>query len=111
MAAKQAGEKKAPREEMCKLITSYAAAEAEWVKFTSTGISTCGIPPQIADQLKKVHARTEETKTRVCAAGPAGGGGPPSLSDALGTTRVATPDTYKGGYGTIDTMMGRAIGQ
>ena len=43
LAAKAAGAKHAPREEMCKLITSYAAAEAKWVKFTETGVQSCGM--------------------------------------------------------------------
>jgi hypothetical protein len=112
MAAKAAGQRKAPREEMCKLITNYAASEAKWVSFTVAGVSNCGIPPQIANQLKEVHAHTEKTKAQICAAGPAGGGGGAmSISEALGTTRVATPDLYKGGNGTFDTLTGSAIKQ
>lgn len=111
MAAKAAGQRKAPREEMCKLITNYAASEAKWVSFTVAGVSNCGIPPQIANQLKEVHAHTEKTKAQICAAGPAGGGGAMSISEALSTTRVATPDLYKGGNGTFDTLTGSAIKQ
>jgi hypothetical protein len=49
LAAKAAGQKHAPREEMCKLITAYAASEAKWVKFTEAGVGgNCGIPPQVA---------------------------------------------------------------
>jgi hypothetical protein len=66
LAAKTAGQHRASREEMCKLITSYAAAEGEWVKFVETGVQTCGVPPQIANQLKQVHANTEQTRYYVC---------------------------------------------
>jgi hypothetical protein len=111
MAAKAAGQKKASREEMCKLITSYSASEAKWVEFTKTGVTNCGIPPQIATQLKDVHAHTEKTKEQICAAGPAGGGGgAPSISGALGLNTLAT-DNYKTGNGTLDTMGGLAIRQ
>jgi hypothetical protein len=109
-AAKAAGQKHASREEMCKLITSYAASEAKWVKFTETGVGSCGIPTQIAVQLKQVHTNTEQTKERICTAGAAGPGAPPSLSDALGTTRVATPASSKTpGSGTLDTLTGPAV--
>ncbi len=109
-AAKTAGEHKATREEMCKHVTVYAAAEAKWVKFTETNLTACGIPPQVAQQLKQVHSRTEQTREKICAAGPAAGpGAPPSLADALGTTRLPTPDTAKTGGGTFDTLTGNAI--
>jgi hypothetical protein len=110
LAAKAAGQRKVAREEMCKLITTYAAAEAKWVKFTEAGVQTCGIPPQISNQLKQVHVNTEQTRERICTAGPVPGGGPPSLSDALGTTKLATPDSAKtAGGGTLDTLTGPAV--
>ncbi len=109
-AAKAASQKHVAREEMCKLITSYAASEAKWVKFTEAGVQTCGIPAQVANQLKQVHANTEQTREKICTAGPVPGG-PPSLSEALGTTRLATPETTKGGNGTLDTLTGSAIRQ
>jgi hypothetical protein len=110
LAAKAASEKHASREEMCKLITSYSAAEAKWVKFTEAGVSTCGIPSQIAAQLKQTHAATEQMKERICTAGPAGPAAVgPSLSEALGTSRPTTPG--KGGNGTLDTLTGFAIRQ
>jgi hypothetical protein len=92
LAAKAAGQKHAAREEMCKLITSYAASEAKWVKFTEAGVGTCGIPLHIAAQLKQVHANTEQAREKICIAGFGSGGvgGPPSLD----TTRPATLDPH-----------------
>ena len=110
LAAKAAGDRKATREEMCKHITAYSSAELKWVKFSESNVSTCGIPVQVVQQLKQVHGHTEQTKEKICAAGP--GGGPaaaPSLSDALGTTRLPTPETTKSGNGTLDTLTGNAI--
>jgi hypothetical protein len=107
MAAKAAGQRKVGREEMCKYITTYATAEAKWVKFTESGVQTCGIPAQIANQLKQVHSNTEQTREKICAAGPAAAA--PSLSDALGTSRLPTSETTKTGSGTLDTLTGSAI--
>jgi hypothetical protein len=109
LAAKAAGQRKATREEMCKHVTAYSAAELKWVKFTEANVSTCGIPPQIAQQLKQTHAATEQTREKLCAAGTAAAPAAPSLSDALGTTRLPTPETTKTGSGTLDTLTGNAI--
>jgi hypothetical protein len=106
-AAKAAGQRKATREEMCKYITTYSAAELKWVKYTESNVQTCGIPVQIVQQLKQVHSNTEQTKEKICAAAPAAA--PPSLHDALGTDRLPTPDTTKSGSGTLDTLTGSAL--
>jgi hypothetical protein len=105
-AAKAASERKVGREEMCKYITSYADAEAKWVNFTEKNTQTsCGIPVQVANQLKQVHASTEQTKQRICAAGgPAGIPAGPSLHDALEAT-ATTMETAKKGNGTFDTLI------
>jgi hypothetical protein len=107
LAAKAAGQRKVAREEMCKHITAYSSAELKWVKFTESNVTSCGIPVEVVQQLKQVHGQTEQTKEKICAAGPAGG--PPSLSDALGTTRLPTPETARTGSGTLDTLTGNAI--
>jgi hypothetical protein len=109
LAAKAAGARKVSREEMCKHITAYSVAELKWVKFTESNVTSCGIPVQVVNQLKEVHGHTEQTKEKICAAGPAAAAGPPSLSDALGTTKLPTPDTTKSGNGTLDTLTGNAI--
>ena len=59
-------------------------------------------------QLKTVHGTTEQTREKICTA-PVGGPIAPSLSDALGTTRLPTPKTTKIGSGTLDTLTGNAI--
>lgn len=115
LAAKAAGEShKASREEMCKLVTLYSGAEAKWIKYSADNMSKCGIPKEIVDQIKKAHAHTDDARTKICAAGPAGGGGgAPSLSDALGTSRLPSQETErrKAGTGTLDTLTGNALGR
>jgi hypothetical protein len=68
--AKAAGQQKVSREEMCTNITAYAVAELKWVKFAEAGVGSCGIPPEVAKQLKQVHANTEQTKEKVCQQSP-----------------------------------------
>jgi len=111
-AAKQASEHKATREEMCKYIAVYSAAELKWVKYAENGVATCGVPASVAQELKTIHGHTEETKAKICAPGPVGVVGTPvapSLSDALGTTRLPVPATKRSGTGTLDTLTGNAI--
>jgi len=107
LAAKAAGQRKASREEMCKHITAFSAAELKWVKYTEANVQSCGIPAEVVSQLKQVHSGTEQTKEKICAAGPSAP--PPSLSDALGTARLPTPETTKSGSGTLDTLTGSAL--
>src|ERR1700685_56053 len=49
---KAASDRHAPPDEACKLISSYAQAELKMLKFVEGHSAKCGIPPQIADQLK-----------------------------------------------------------
>jgi hypothetical protein len=108
-AAKQASAHKATREEMCKYITVYSAAELKWVKFAESGVATCGVPASVAQELKTLHGHTEETKAKICAVAVVGTPVAPSLSDALGTTRLPVPATTRTRTGTLDTLTGNAI--
>lgn len=109
--ARSAGERKVPRDEMCKVIQAFAAAEAKWVKFTNDNAVRCGMPPELPKKLREIHNNTLNARKNICAAGPAGPAGPaaPSLSDALGTNRLPVPDGSQSGRGTLDTLTGPAI--
>jgi hypothetical protein len=114
MAARTASEKRASREEMCKLVTAYSAAEIKWVKYAEGNMTKCGIPKEIVTQLKTVHAKTADGQKKLCAAGPAGGpAAVPTLSDALGTASLPSRETEKKRKpgGTMDTLTGNALGQ
>jgi hypothetical protein len=111
---KAAGERHAPPDEACKLIGSFGQAEVKMISYVETNAAKCGIPPQIADQLKTGHKNTEKMQKQVCAAaaqqaqqrGPAG----PSLSEVLGSS-AALPEatvTKKGGS-TFDTLNGNVL--
>jgi hypothetical protein len=110
---KAASDRKAPPDEACKLIRNYGAAEMKMIKYVETNSAKCGIPPQIADQLKSGHKNTEKMQTQVCNvaqqaanARPAG----PSLSEVLGSS-AALPEAQpvrKGGS-TFDTLNGNVL--
>ncbi len=110
---KAAGERKAPPDEACKLIGNFGQAEIKMIKFIETNAARCGIPAQVADQMKTGHKNTEGMQKKVCAAaqqvqqrGPAG----PSLSEVLGSSASAPEATaVKKGGSTFDTLNGNVL--
>ena len=110
---KAASDRHAMPDEACKLIGNYAAAEVKMISYVEKNSEKCGIPPQIADQLKGGHKGTENLMKKVCdaakqmrTAGPAG----PTLSDVLGTSSALPEATAaKKGGSTFDTLTGNAL--
>ena len=110
---KAASERHAPPDEACKLIAAFSQSEMKMIKYVETNSAKCGIPPQIAEQLKGGHKNTEVMQKKVCQVaeqqqqrGPAG----PSLSEVLGSS-AALPEataTKKGGS-TFDTLNGNVL--
>jgi hypothetical protein len=110
---KAAGQKHVGPAEACKLIVNFIQAETKMMKYVETNAARCGIPPQVADQMKLGHKRYEEMKTKVCGAaeqmakqGPAG----PTLSDVLGSA-ATLPEVVakKSSGGVFDTLSGNAL--
>jgi hypothetical protein len=64
---KAASDRHAPPEEACKLIGNFAQAEIRMIKYVESHATTCGIPGQVADQLKNGHKNTENMQRKVCA--------------------------------------------
>ena len=50
---KEAGDRKASPQEACKLIGNFGKAEVKMIKYIEANAAKCGIPQQVADQLKK----------------------------------------------------------
>ena len=110
---KAASERHAPPDEACKLIKNFGESEIKMIKYVESHAAKCGIPPQIADQLKNGHKNTDGMQKKVCAVaqqvqqkGPAG----PSLSEVLGSSTAipeATPS--KKGGSTFDTLNGNVL--
>ena len=63
---KAASDRKASPDEACKLIGNFGQAEIKMIKYVETNSAKCGIPPQIADQLKNGHKNTEKMQKQVC---------------------------------------------
>lgn len=109
---KAASDRHATPDEACKLIGNYSQAETSMIKYVEANATKCGIPPQIAEQLKAGHKNTEKMQKQVCTVaaqrptGPAG----PSLSEVLGSSAAlpeATP--VKKGGSTFDTLNGNVL--
>jgi len=76
---KAASERHAPPEEACKLIGGLGQSEIRMIKYIEANSATCGISPEIADQLRAGHMHTEAMRKIVYAVarraqrgGPAG---------------------------------------
>jgi len=95
----------------CQLFNSFSAAEAKLVKYATKNQTWCGIPQQVIEQMKQAHAKTAETRTRICrvAAAPPRPRGP-SLSEALGAD-VPSAGNIKSGHGIFDTLTGTPLGE
>ena len=92
---KAASDRKASPDEACKLIGSYGQAELKMIKYVETNSAKCGIPPQIAEQLKNGHKNTEKMQKQVCTVAQQGAqaqrAAAPSLSEVLGSS-AALPE-------------------
>jgi hypothetical protein len=110
-AAVMAAQKnKVPLPEACKLLTSFAASQDRFLTFAKKNQATCGIPPQLIQQISLGHANVVKARTNVCkmAAQPQRPAGP-SLSDALGAP-ITDSSNIKTGRGTFDTLTGTPLG-
>ena len=110
---KAASDRHAPPDEACKLITSYGQAEERMLKYVETHSAQCGIPAQVADQLKTGHKGTDALQKKVCNVaqqmqqrGPAG----PTLSDVLGSSaQMPEATASRKGGSTFDTLNGNVL--
>ncbi|QDL96156.1 hypothetical protein FLL57_02055 [Rhodopseudomonas palustris] len=114
-AIQAAGKRKAPAAEACKLIGAFSSSEVAMIKYVVGNAKRCGIPNEIADQLKTGHKRTEQMQKQVCniaeqqqQRGPAG----PSFADVLGSSTAApevNTSAKKFGGTTFDTLNGNVL--
>jgi hypothetical protein len=115
LALKNAGEKKAGAPDICRLLRSYTAQEAQVVKFLTERQEVCGVPPPVVANAKEGHSKALQMRDQVCkvaAAPPAPPPPPPSqgLSGALGTSTLGGPPSDAGGgSGVFDTLTGNVL--
>jgi hypothetical protein len=111
--AVMAGQKnKVPLSEACKLLTAFSASQERLLSFAKKKQTTCGIPPELIQQISTGHANVARARTKVCqmAAAPQRPAGP-SLSDALGGPIPDASNIKTGrGTGTFDTLTGTPLG-
>lgn len=96
---------------VCQAFRNLAAAEGKVIKYFEDHGAECGVPPDATKARKGNMAKIVEIRTKVCdtaAAAPRA----PSLSDALGTSRIPTisnAPTQKKGGSTFDTLTGNPL--
>ena len=69
-AIKIASDRKAPREDICKLFNKFVASESKMVNFLVTNAKVCGVPPDAIKHVRTQHARSQQIRKQVCTAGP-----------------------------------------
>jgi hypothetical protein len=107
-AAIAAAEKrKVDRQELCKVVTTFSAAEEKAALFLEKNKSFCSVPDQAISSAKDMHAKTVKFREMVCA--PAPQPHVPTLSDAMGAPSVDTAKNTKTGAGTFDTLTGNPL--
>src|SRR5512143_2307703 len=110
LAIKTANERKASPKEACQLFGALLAAQSKMLKYANENSVWCGIPPQVAENLKQAVGKVSESRTKVCQAAAAPAQRPPSLSDAL-TNPAPDSSNIKTGRGTFDTLTGSPLGK
>jgi hypothetical protein len=110
---KAASDRKASPDEACKLIANFGAAEIKMIKYVESNAQKCGIPAQIADQLKAGHKNTEAMREKVCGVAQQmvqqKAAAAPSLSEALGSVQAPEAQATKKGGSTFDTLNGNVL--
>jgi hypothetical protein len=99
---------------VCQAFRNLASAEGKVIKYFEEHGAECGVPPDATKARKGNFAKIVEIRTKVCDANAAAAAKrAPSLSDALGTSRIPslstdTPTTKRGGS-TFDTLTGNPL--
>ncbi len=110
---KAASDRKAPPDEACKLIGNFGAAEIKMIKYIEANAQKCGIPAQVADQMKTGHKNTEALQQKVCNVAQQmaqqRAASAPSLSEALGSISAPEAAGGKKGGSTFETLNGNVL--
>jgi hypothetical protein len=109
VAIRKASERRATPVEACKLFKNLLAGQVKLIKGVEQNMTTCGVPPDVPQQMRAEQAQITKVAKNICdaaARGPQQAG--PTLSDALGTSR--SPDRSSAtGRGTLDTLTGNPL--
>jgi hypothetical protein len=105
-AIEAANQKKSHVKVACQLFRNYLSAEARMIKALESAGPKCGVPPEVAKQVRGSHAKAQQIGKQVCEAAARPEQSGPSLSDARGTAPVLPGADLKKGAGTFDTLTG-----
>lgn len=94
---------------VCNAFKNLAAAEGKLIKYFDDHGSECGVPPDAMKARKGNYTKILEIRTKVCDTSAAPAKRAPSLSDALGTSRVPTETTPTKRGSTFDTLTGNPL--
>jgi hypothetical protein len=61
-----ASQRHAPPDEACRLIADFGQTEIKMIKYVDSRAMKCGVPTQVADQLRNAHKNTEVVQNKVC---------------------------------------------
>jgi len=103
-------------QDACKGFTAFSVAEAKMIKFVEANATRCGIPADVAKQMKEQHKGTENVQAKICGIAQqqeqgAQRGPALSLSEALGasTDVPQAKPTKRNGGSTFDTLNGNVL--
>jgi hypothetical protein len=99
---------KSDRKQVCTLMTTFVAAEANVIKFLEDNKTWCGVPDQVIATSKTNHEKSVKFRTLACSE-DAPHTRPPSLSDAIKAPTVDSATNTKTGHGTFDTLTGNPL--
>jgi hypothetical protein len=107
-AVQAAMKAKADRKQVCVLLTTFVAAEANVIKFLQDNKTWCGVPDQAIAVSKANHEKSLKFRTAACTdEGPHPKA--PTLSDAIRTPTVDSATNTNTGKGTFDTLTGNPL--
>ena len=98
---------------VCQAFRRLATAEGKIIKYFEDHGAECGVPPDAIKARKGNYEKIVEVRTKVCDMAAAPARPAPSLSDALGTSRLptisseSTPAKRRGS--TFDTLTGNPL--
>jgi hypothetical protein len=98
---------------VCQAFRNLANAEGKLIKYFEDHGTECRVPPDALKARKGNFAKIVEIRTKVCDTAAAPAKRAPSLSDALGTSRVPSVSTdtpaAKSRGSTFDTLTGNPL--
>jgi hypothetical protein len=109
----QAAAKTKQQPVVCQAFRNLATAEGKLIKYFDDHGAECRIPPDAVKARKGNYAKIVEIRTKVCDTAAAPAKRAPSLSDALGTSRIpslpseSAPAAKRGS--TFDTLTGNPL--